>query len=97
MIKLAEEASMAKRHSAKLKFQVVLELLTGEKTTAQVAKAYGVHPNTASSWKRAFLEKGPEIFAQDGTIAQYEARIAELERLLGKKEVELALLKGFLG
>jgi hypothetical protein len=43
------------------------------------------------------LEKGPEIFAQDGTIAQYETRIAELERLLGKKEVEIALLKGFLG
>ncbi len=88
---------MAKRYSAKLKFQVVLELLTGNKTTAQVAKAYGIHPNTATFWGRAFLEKGPEIFAQDGMIARYEARIAELERLLGKKEVEIALLKGFLG
>ncbi len=35
---------MAKRYSAKLKFQVVLELLPGNKTTAQVAKAYGIHP-----------------------------------------------------
>ena len=88
---------MAKRYSAKLKFQVVLELVTGNKTAAQVAKAYRIHPNTANTWKRAFLEKGPEIFAQDGTIAQYERRIAGLERLLGKKEVEIALLKGFLG
>ena len=31
------------------------------------------------------------------TVAQYERRIAELERLLGKKEVEIALLKNFLG
>jgi transposase-like protein len=88
---------MAKRYSPKLKFQVVLELLEGNKTVAQVTKAYGMHPNTASGWKRDFLEKGPEIFAQDGTVAEYERRIAELEQLLGKKEVEIALLKNFLG
>lgn len=83
----------AKRYSPKFKLQVVLELLTGEKTAAQVAKAYGIHPNSASYWRRTFLEKGAEIFAQDGTIAQYEQRIAELERLLGKREVEITLLE----
>lgn len=88
---------MSKRYSPKLKFQVVLELLQGDKTAGQVAKVYGVHPNSASAWKRAFLEKGPEIFAKSGTVAKYERRIADLERLLGKKEVEIALLKNFLG
>jgi transposase len=88
---------MANRYSPKLKFQVVLELLEGEKTIGQVAKTYGVHPNSASSWKRLFLEKGPELFAQDSTVAEYERRIAKLERLLGQKEVEIALLKNFLG
>ena len=88
---------MARRYSAKLKFQVVIEFLKGDKSRSQVARAYGVHPNTLSAWEKAFLEKGPELFAQDGTVAQYERRIAELERLLGKKEVEIALLKNFLG
>ena len=88
---------MAKRYSPKLKFQIVLELLQGEKTAGQVAKVYGVHPNSASAWKRTLLEKGPEIFAKDSTVAEYERRIAGLERLLGKKEVEIALLKYFLG
>ena len=87
---------MAKRYSAKLKFQVVKELLTGDKTTAQVAKVYGVHPNSANAWKKTFMEKGPDLFAEDSIVAQYERRIAELEQLLGKKEVELALSKGFL-
>ena len=32
-----EEANMAKRYSAKLKFQVITELLSGDKSTAQVA------------------------------------------------------------
>ena len=88
---------MAKRYSPKLKFQVVLELLKGNKTPSQVGRAYNVHPNSAGLWKRTFLEKGPEIFSRDGDITEYEGRIAELERLLGKKEVEIALLKNFLG
>jgi len=88
---------MAKRYSAKFKFQVVTELLTGDKTPGQVAKVYGVHPNTVNVWKKAFFEKGPEIFSQDSIIAEYERRIAELERLIGRKEVEIALLKNFLG
>ena len=88
---------MAKRYSPKLKFQVVLELLKGDKTPAQVGRTYNVHPNSAGLWKRALLEKGPEIFSKDGVVAEYERRIAELERLVGKKEVEIALLKNFLG
>jgi transposase len=88
---------MAKRYSAKFKFQVVMEVLSGDKSSAQVAKAYGVHPNTVNAWKQTVLEKGPEIFARDSTVAEYERRIGELERLIGKKEVEIALLKNFLG
>ena len=49
-----EEGKMAKRYSAKFKFQVVLEVLTGDKTVGQVAKAYGLHPNSVSLWKRTF-------------------------------------------
>ena len=88
---------MAKKYPPKLKFQVVLELLQGEKTVGQIAKAYGVHPNSVHKWKKEFLEKGPEVFDQDGVVAEYEDRIADLEQLLGKKEVEIALLKNFLG
>lgn len=86
-----------KRYSPKLKFQVVLEVLTGEKTPGQVAKAYGVHANTVGIWKQQLLEKGAEIFAEDSTVKEYERRLGDLEQLLGKKEVEIAVLKNFLG
>jgi transposase len=90
-------AGKIKTYSPKFKFQVVLEMLTGERTPAQIARAYGLHPNSLGLWKKAFLERGPELFARDTTIAEYERRIAELEQLIGKKEVEIALLKNFLG
>ena len=86
-----------KRYSSKLKFQVVLEALTGEKTPGQIAKQYGIHPNSVGLWKKQFLERGAELFAQDDSVQEYERRLADLEQLLGKKEVEIALLKNFLG
>jgi len=82
--------------SPKLKFQIVLEALTGERTPGQIGKLYQVHPNSVGLWKKAFLERGPEIFARETTLAEYERRLADLEQLLGKKEVEIMLLKNFL-
>ena len=81
-----------KKYSPKLKFQVVLEALSGEKTPGQIAREYGIHPNSVALWKKQFLEKGPELFSQDSTVKEYEARIRDLEQLLGKKEVDIALL-----
>lgn len=74
-----------------------MEALSGDKSPGQIAKQYGVHPVTVGIWKKSFMEHGPELFSEDDTVKEYERRIAELEQLLGKKEVEIALLKNFLG
>ena len=86
-----------KSYSAKLKFQIVLEALTSGKEDAEVARAYDVHPVSLSKWKRQFIDSGAEIFSGNDTVKAYESRVSDLERLLGQKEVELALLKNFLG
>jgi len=88
---------VAKSYPPKFQFQIVLELLQGEQTIGQLAKSYNVHPNSILKWKKELLEKGPEVFIRDSSAADYEAQIAQLEQLLGKKEVEIALLKNFLG
>src|SRR3989304_131982 len=84
-----------KQYSPKLKFQVVLEALSGEKTPGQIAKQYGIHPNSVGLWKKEFLERGPALFAEDGAVKECERRIRQLQQLVGKKEVEIALLKNF--
>ena len=88
---------MAKNYPPKLKLQIVLELLQGEHSVGQLARSYSVHPNSILKWKRELFEKGPQLFAQDNQAAKYEEQIAQLEQLLGQKEVEIALLKNFLG
>ena len=88
---------MPSSYSPKMKFQVVKEILESDKSIAEVARAYDVHPNSVRNWQETFEENGPEIFQKDGTISEYEQKIADLEQLIGKKEVEIALLKKFLG
>src|SRR3989442_13010709 len=86
-----------RRFTAKLKFQVVLEALKGEKSPGQIAKAYGVHANSVGIWKHWFLERGPAVFERGEAASDGGRRVAEREHLLGKKEVEVALLKDVLG
>ncbi len=88
---------MARRYSPKLKFQIAIEVLRDNKKPSQVAKAYGVHPNSVNKWMKTILEEGPELFAQDGTVAEYERHVTDLERVLGQKEVEIALPRNSLG
>jgi transposase-like protein len=76
---------VAKRYSPKFKFHLVMELLRGKQSAAQLAKAYGVHPNTVHNWKQQLMENGPEIYARDRALAEYERQIAKLERMLGKR------------
>ncbi len=76
---------------------MVLEALKaeGRGAEAKIARAYGVHPVTLAKWKRQFLERGPEIFGGKEEARKYEKKISELERMLGQKEVEIALLCNF--
>ena len=88
---------MAKKYSARLKFQVVLEVMDGGKSVARVAREYGIHPNSIIRWRQELLDRGPQLFEGDQRARQDKQRIAQLERLLGQKEVEIALLRNFLG
>ncbi len=88
-------SNRGKRYSPRFQFQVVLEALKGDRKEVEIARAYDIHPATISRWKQEFLEKGAEVFGKDTTVAEYEKRIKELEQLLGRKEVEIALLRNF--
>jgi hypothetical protein len=64
---IEKEAKMPKRYSAKLKFQIVMELIQGEKTAGKVATPMAYIPiqpvpGSASFWKRdlRYLRKTPQ-------------------------------------
>jgi len=51
-----------KQYSAAFKVKMVLELLKEERTPAEIASKYEVHPSMLHAWRREFLENTPEVF-----------------------------------
>lgn len=83
-----------RRFTATFKAQVVLEVLSGHKTLAEVSREYRVKPEIIARWRRHFLENSASVFEKSATAnGEAEARIAELERALGKKTLELEVAK----
>lgn len=83
-------------HSIEFKRQVVQEYLGGE-TLHGLAKRHDVSRNLIRIWVQRY-EAG--AFDEDAAAAdmmqEYEARIAALERLVGKQALELEFQKGAL-
>lgn len=81
-------------HSIEFKRQVAREFIAGE-TLHGLAKRHDVSRNLIRIWVQKY-EAG--AFDEDATAAdmiqEYEARIAALERLVGKQALELEFLKG---
>jgi transposase-like protein len=71
-----------KRYTPTFKAQVVQELLKQEKTLAQLAAEYGVHPSQLIKWRTTALEGLPSLFTRQDTTApltaDYESCLATL-------------------
>ena len=86
---------MKKNHDAAFKAKVALEAIKGEKTIAQIASEYGVHPNQIGQWKKRLLEDLPCLFSDRRRKEEKEgaAETDELYRQIGQLKVELDWLK----
>jgi transposase-like protein len=90
-------AGMAKQRekfSPEFKVQVVLEILSGAKSAAEVCREHGLRSQLISKWRAHFVERAASIFEErNGLLPAEKARIAELERLAGRQALEIEVLK----
>ena len=86
--------SLKRRQFTKeFKLQVLREIKAG-KSAAQVAREHQVHPTMIYKWQKQQEQHGEQAFPGNGhTTTTQEAKIAELERLIGQMTVENAFLK----
>ena len=89
---------MRKHYSDSFKAQVVLELLKEEKTVAQIASEYHVHPNQVYEWKATALKGLASLFNSDhkgesALKASYEKRLQELYIEIGRLTIQVNWLK----
>jgi transposase len=74
------------------KARVVLDLLSGAASQADLCRKHNVKPQLLTHWKATVLERLHTLF-QEGQANQDQTRIAELEQLLGRQAYELEILK----
>src|SRR5258708_38179304 len=81
-----------RQFSSDFKVQILREMEAG-KTLAQAAREHQVNPGTIVSWRKQHEQYGERAFQGNGHAYTHEARIAELERMVGQLTMENSLLK----
>ncbi len=87
---------MTKRHrtfSPDFKAQAVLAVISGSKTAAELCREHQIKPDLFSKWKAAFLDNAAKVFERETVVDPQQARIADLERMVGRLTLELEVAK----
>ncbi len=98
-IEIITDGGRRRRWSAAEKLRIVEETLDERESISVVARRNGVAPNLLYRWRRLMLEGGSVAVTGDDEVTsnkavrQMEDRIRELERQLGRKTLEVEILK----
>jgi|SRR3990172_576946 len=85
--------SKHRKFTPEFKAQVVLEVISGAKSAAEICRQHNLKPQVISAWKSVFLENAAQMFRNGRTNGQEQARVVELERLVGRLTLELEVAK----
>src|ERR1700751_406709 len=81
---MAQEQDMKqirKKHGAAFKAKVALAAVRGDRTVAELASAFGVHPNQIYNWKKQLLDGATSVFEGGGAAVEGTAREAKVDVL----------------
>jgi putative transposase len=84
-----------RNHSAQFKAKVAMEAAKGDKSIAELASQYEVHPNQITKWKKQLLESLPEVFSRSRQKDRHrqDELTEHLYQQIGQLKVELDWLK----
>ena len=84
-----------RNHTAQFKAKVAFAAAKGDKTIAELASEFDVHPNQIAQWKKQLLQSLPELFSRSRhKEKQKQNDLTEyLYQQIGQLKVELDWLK----
>ena len=86
-------ASKPRNYSSEFKAKVVLEIVSGQRSVSEASRAHKVHTSVINRWRNEFLKQAHLAFGGKGGGNESAERIAELERMVGRLTMELAVAK----
>jgi len=85
-----------RNHSAAFKAKVALAAVKGDKTVAEIAQHYEVHPTQVAEWRRQLLERAADVFGGASTPAQAPVDLKALHAKIGQLALENDFLESAL-
>jgi transposase len=82
-----------RQYTADFKAKVVLQVLMGEKTSAEIGRSHKLHASVLNRWRKEVLDHATTIFEADSDHEADQHRIADLERLVGQLTMPLEIAK----
>ena len=86
-----------RNHASAFKAKVALAAVRGEKTLAELAQQFDVHPNQVTAWKAQLIEKAAGVFGGDAGDAPPAVDLKSLHAKIGELALENDFLSGALG
>ena len=84
---------MRSRHSVEEKFEIVVEVLTGSTTQAEICRRHGIFPTHLSKWKEQFIEGGKSGLSGGRHPQSREEEIDDLKRMIGEQTLVINAFK----
>lgn len=82
-----------RKFSAEFKAKVVLEIIAGTKSAAEICREHNIKADLLSHWKNQFLANASKVFEHGREADPQQVRMEELEKLAGKQSLEIEILK----
>ncbi len=95
-IEILTEPERRRRRTAQEKIAIVQETLEPGASVSAVARRHGVNANQVFGWRKQYQEGSLAAVKAGETVvpaSELAAAIKELQRLLGKKTLEVEILK----
>jgi transposase len=87
-----------RNHTPAFKAKVAVAAIRGEKTLAELAQLYDVHPNQITTWKAQLVDCAAEVFgAGSARLAEPSVDLKLLHAKIGELALENDFLSGALG
>lgn len=78
-----------RNHQPAFKAKVALAAVKGEKTLAELAEQYDVHPNQITDWRRQLLDNAGTVFGSANSQKKAdEAHLKDLHAKIGQLTLE---------
>ena len=84
-----------RNHSARFKAEVALAAVKGDRTIAELAQQYDIHPNQITDWKCQLLDRAAQVFGDRSSPSQ-EPDLTALHAKVGRLALENVLLESAL-